>query len=86
VEVRGDIDDLQITCRWQFFRRIVIRLPGTRITSRSKMTSARAACVGFVHWRSATSWCAVNDGSPELYFPQPDHPEMLAFRARMTLH
>jgi hypothetical protein len=26
------------------------------------------------------------DGSAELYFPQPDHPDVLAFHAATTLH
>ena len=26
------------------------------------------------------------DGSAQLYFPQPNHPDVLAFNARMTLH
>jgi hypothetical protein len=26
------------------------------------------------------------DGSAELYFPQPDHPDLLAFRAAKTTH
>jgi hypothetical protein len=26
------------------------------------------------------------DGSAELYFPKPNHPEVLAFRAAKTLH
>jgi hypothetical protein len=26
------------------------------------------------------------DGSALLYFPQPDHPDVLAFRAAKTLH
>jgi hypothetical protein len=26
------------------------------------------------------------DGSAELYFPQPDHPDVLAFRSAKTLH
>jgi hypothetical protein len=26
------------------------------------------------------------DGSAELYFPQPDHPDVLSFHAAMTLH
>jgi hypothetical protein len=26
------------------------------------------------------------DGSAELYFPQPDHPDVLAFRTPKTVH
>jgi hypothetical protein len=38
-----------------------------------------------LEWRGLVVRFELPDGSAELYFPQPDHPDVLAFRAAKTL-